>query len=356
MGRDYIRHLPVRQWLDKGPAYDYFIAMAVKFRDYYEVLGVPHGASEKEIRNAYRKLARQHHPDLQPTDSKKKAAEEKFKEVNEAYEVLGDPEKRKKYDQLGSGWRDGMDFSPPPGGGFRREGTWTGGEDFAGGFSDFFEALFGGRRGPFSGAPWMEEERTGVGQGADLEAELELTLEDLARGGARRVTLMAHDQAGRARPKELDITLPRGLRDGDRIRLKGQGAVHRRSGRRGDLYLKIRLRRHPFFTVLEDSSNDIQLDLPILPWEAVLGAEITVPTLDSSVSMCIPAGSQSGQCLRLRGKGLMRRDGTRGDQYVRLVLVAPESVTKRERDLYEELAKQSTEAPRKAFAARATSR
>jgi len=325
--------------------------MGVKFRDYYEVLGVPRQASEKEIRDAYRKLARKFHPDLQPAESKKKAAEEKFKEINEAYEVLGDPEKRKKYDHLGSNWRDGMDFSPPPGGGFRREWKWTGGEEFRGGFSDFFEALFGGHRGPFAGggAPWGAEEATEFAHAADLEAELELTLDDIMRRGTRRVTLMARDQAGRTRPKDLDVTLPRGLRGGDRIRLKGQGAAHGRQARTGDLYLKIRLRPHPLYTLIEGSPDDLQVDLPIHPWEGVLGTDVTVPTLVGPVSMRIPPGSQSGQRLRLRGKGLVRRDGAVGDQYVRLMIVIPKSVGKRERELYEELARLSTEDPRSAL-------
>src|SRR6266496_1317509 len=172
--------------------------MAVKFRDYYEVLGVPRGASAKEIKDAYRKLARQYHPDMQTNASKKKASEEKFKEINEAYEVLGDTEKRKKYDQLGAQWKNGQDFNPPPGG-FRREWTWAGtgggpsGEEFSGSFSDFFEALFGGRRGPFGGAETMWETGQapgGFAQAADLEAEIELSLQDINRGETRRITLI----------------------------------------------------------------------------------------------------------------------------------------------------------------------
>src|SRR5438876_905804 len=226
--------------------------MSVKYRDYYEVLGVPRDATAKAIRDAYRKLARQYHPDLQDTPAKKKVAEEKFKEINEAHEVLGDPEKRKKYDRLGSRWKDGMDFTPPPGSGQAGSWTWTGGEGFSGGFSDFFEALFGGRGGPFSRgqSSWewdLDEQAGGRDQGADL------------------------------------------------------------------------------------------------------GTEVQVPTLDGPVSMRIPPGSQAGQRLRLRGKGLPRRDGTRGDQYVRFVLVTPKSVGPRERELYKELGKLSTENPRSPF-------
>ncbi|TAL10894.1 MAG: J domain-containing protein [Nitrospirae bacterium] len=329
--------------------------MGVKFKDYYDVLGVSRDATGKAIKDAFRKLARQYHPDLQTVQAKKKLSEEKFKEINEAYEVLGDPEKRKKYDRLGSRWKDGMDFTPPPGSGQGGGWTRTGSADFsgAGGFSDFFEAIFGGRGGPFAGgeASWDagEQVRRGADRGVDLEAELELSLEELAQGGTRRVTLTARDATGRLRPKELDITLPQGLRPGERIRLKGQGATNGRAARPGDLYLKISLRPHQFYSLLEDAPDDLQMDLPLLPWEAVLGAGVMVPTLEGPVSLRIPSGSQSGQRLRLRGKGLPKRDGARGDLYVRLVLVAPKTVGPRERELYDELAKLSSEDPRSAF-------
>ncbi len=324
--------------------------MGVKFRDYYEVLGVARDATGKAIKDAYRKLARQYHPDLQTTPAKKKTSEEKFKEINEAYEVLGDPEKRKKYNRLGSRWKDGMDFTPPPGGG--QSGGWTAGEGFAGGFSDFFESLFGGRGGPASGggAPWETgEHMRGQERGSDLEAELALSLEELAQGGTRRVTLTARDASGHLRPKELDITLPQGLRPGERIRLKGQGATNGRAARPGDLYLKISLRPHRFFSPIEDAPADLQMDLPLLPWEAVLGTDVMVPTLEGPVSLRVPAGSQGGQRLRLRGKGLPKRDGTRGDLYARLALVAPKTVGARERELYDELSKLSSEDPRSTF-------
>src|SRR5256884_2684504 len=305
--------------------------MSVRYRDYYEVLGVPRDATAKAIRDAYRKLARQYHPDLQDTPSKKKVAEEKFKEINEAHEVLGDPEKRKKYDHLGSRWKDGMDFTPPPGSGHAGSWTWTEGEGFSGSFSDFFEALFGGRGGPFSGrqssSDWDLDEQVGArNQGADLEAELELSLEELAQGGTRRVTLTARDAAGHLRPKQLDVALPKGVRPGDRMRLKGQGATNGRAARPGDLYLKIRLQPHPFYTLLAESPEDLQIDLPLLPCEAALGTEGQVPTLDGPVSMRIPPGSQAGQRPRLRGKRPPRRDWARGAQDVRFVLVTPKAV------------------------------
>ena len=328
--------------------------MSVKYRDYYDVLGAPRDDTAKALKDAYRKLARQYHPDLQTAPAKKKAAEEKFKEINEAYEVLGDPEKRKKYDRLGSRWKDGMDFTPPSGSG--QSGHWTRSENEGfggGGFSDFFEAIFGGRGGPASGgrAPWETDERmrSGPERGSDLEAELTLSLEELAQGGTRRVTLTARDASGHLRPKELDITLPQGLRPGERIRLKGQGATNGRAARPGDLYLKIGLRPHQFYSLLEDAPDDLQMDLPLLPWEAVLGTDVMVPTLAGPISLRIPAGSQPSQRLRLRGKGLPKRDGTSGDLYVRLALVAPKTVGPRERELYNELAKLSSEDPRSAF-------
>ena len=288
---------------------------------------------------------------MQTAPAKKKSSEEKFKEINEAYEVLGDPEKRKKYNRLGSRWKDGMDFTPPPGSG--QGGGRTAGEGFAGGFSDFFETLFSGRGGPHTSdrAPWEtgERMRSGHERGSDLEAELALSLEELAQGGTRRVTLTARDTSGHLRPKELDISLPQGLRSGERIRLKGQGATNARAARPGDLYLKIGLRPHLFYSLIEDAPDDLQMDLPLLSWEAVLGTEVMVPTLEGPVSLRIPAGSQGGQRLRLRGKGLPKRDSARGDLYVRLVLVAPKAVGTRERELYEELAKLSSEDPRGAF-------
>jgi DnaJ-class molecular chaperone len=303
--------------------------MAVKFRDYYEVLGVPRGASEDEIRKAFRKLARRHHPDVNAGD---KSAEEKFKELNEAYEVLSDSEKRKRYDQLGQNWKDGSDFTPPPGWqGMRVDYSDLG--DISG-FSDFFESLFGAQRGA----------RRGAGadfrmHGDDVEAEIPLTIEEASRGTRRTITL----QGSEGNPRRLDINIPAGLRQGSVVRLAGQGDAGTEGGSPGDLYLHVRLQPHPRFSV---SGDDIVVELLVTPWEAALGAKVSVPTLDGNVEMTIPAGAQGGQRLRLRGQGLQRRGDGRGDQYVRLKIVNPRTLTDTERDLYRQLATQSHFNPR----------
>jgi len=329
--------------------------MAVKFQDYYQTLGVPRSASEDDIRKAFRKLARKYHPDVNPGD---KSAEEKFKEINEAYEVLSDSEKRKRYDRLGQNWKAGSDFTPPPGWeGMRVEYGDTGdffggGRGPAGGFSNFFETLFGG--GPRG--------RTGTGfrmRGQDIEAEIPLTIEEANRGTTRTVTLQSAETCpdcggtGRkdnkvcptcrgagviSRPRSLDVTIPPGVREGSVIRLSGQGDPGEGGGPPGDLYLHVRLQPHPVFTV---SGDDVQMDLPVAPWEAALGAEVSVPTLDGWVDMKIPPGSQGGQRLRLRGQGLNRRKGGRGDQYLKLKVVLPPNLSEAERRHFQELAAES---------------
>jgi curved DNA-binding protein len=305
--------------------------MAVKFRDYYDVLSVARTATEDEIKKAYRTLARKYHPDVNPGD---KTAEEKFKELNEAYEVLSDPEKRQRYDRLGANWKAGSDFTPPPGWEQGR-GTYQDMGDIFGaagagqgatGFSDFFESLFGGRGG-----------RTGAGfamRGFDIEAEIPLTLEEAHRGVTRSITLQ-----GPNGPKTLDVTIPAGVRDGSVIRLAGQGQPGTGNAPAGDLLLRVRLEPHPLFSVIGD--GDVQIDLPVAPWEAALGARVNVPTLDRSVEMTIPAGAQGGQQLRLRGQGLNRRNGGRGDEYVRLKIVNPPRLTEAEKALFAKLAAES---------------
>lgn len=332
--------------------------MSVKFRDYYEVLGVARTASEDEIKKAYRKLARKYHPDVNPND---KTAEEKFKELNEAYEVLSDPEKRRRYDQLGANWKAGADFTPPPGwenvrveyGDFGDIFSGLGGGRGAGGFSDFFETLFGGARRGRGGAGFAM-------RGEDIEAEIELTLEDAHRGATRKVTLRttvpcpacngsgvkdnqpcaACRGAGMvSQPKTLDVDIPAGVQEGSVIRLAGQGDAGSGNAPAGDLLLRVRLRPHPLFAI--KGEGDLQIELPVAPWEAALGAKVNVPTLDGSVEMTIPAGAQGGQQLRLRGQGMNRRRGGRGDQYVRLKIVIPPRLTGREKELFEKLAAES---------------
>ncbi len=334
--------------------------MAVKFRDYYEVLGVERSATHDEIRKAYRRLARKHHPDVNPNDA---SAEDRFKEVNEAYEVLSDADKRAKYDQLGENWKTGADFTPPPGwegrGGYvDLNDVFGGGGPGAGGFSDFFETLFGGRRAPRAGASYSM-------RGSDVEAEISLSIEEAHRGARRALTLQITETcptcggtgvkdnttcptcrgAGAVvRPKTIDVNIPQGARDGSVIRLKGQGEPGFGGGPAGDLYLRIDLEPHPRYTVL--ANGDIQVDLALAPWEAVLGGKITLPLLDGPVEVTIPERSQASQRLRLRKQGLARRNGTRGDAFARLKIVVPREVSADERQLYEKLASVSRFDPR----------
>ena len=306
--------------------------MAVQFRDYYDVLGVARTATEEEIKKAYRSLARKYHPDINPGD---KTAEEKFKELNEAYTVLSDREKRQRYDHLGADWKAGSDFTPPPGWEQARGNYEDFGDIFgaagsgrgAGGFSDFFESLFGARRGRAAGAGFAM-------RGFDIEAEIPLMLEEAHRGVTRSLTLQ-----GPNGPKTLDVTIPAGVREGSVIRLAGQGEPGMGNAPAGDLLLHVRLEPHPLFTVVGD--GDVQIELPVAPWEAALGARVSVPTLDGSVEMTIPSGAQAGQRLRLRGQGLKRRGGGRGDEYVRLTIVIPPQLTEAEKALFAKLAAES---------------
>lgn len=347
--------------------------MAVKFRDYYEVLGVPRTASEKEIKDAYRKLARKYHPDLH-TGKDKKQAEEKFKEINEANEVLGDPKKRAKYDRFGPQWKEGMEYQPPPPGAGRGPSA----EEFhfedfegAGGFSDFFESLFGGRTARGRAGRRQTGAQGGFGRtaterplrGGDIESEMELTLEEAAHGTKRRVRLqgqalcpVCHGRGidGRqicsrcggtgkvTEEKDLTVTIPAGVRDGDRIRLAGQGEPGEGGGPPGDLFIRVKLLPHPKFTLVD---NHLQTEVEITPWEAVLGGEVRVQTLDGDVMLKIPPGSRGGQQLRLRGKGFPSKGGGKGDLYVRLIINVPPKITPEERRLYEELARLAKERP-----------
>jgi curved DNA-binding protein len=307
--------------------------MAVKFRDYYETLGVSRDAAPDEIKKAYRKLARKHHPDLNPGN---KTAEERFKAINEAYEVLSDKEKRRRYDALGENWKSGMDFTPPSGAeGFRGQTGDLGdlGDLFAaagrsGGFSDFFETLFGGR-GPGRAGSSVSA------RGGDLESEVSVSLDEAHRGTSRSVRLPTGDGGA----ENFTVNIPKGVRDGSVIRVPGKGGVGFGKGGRGDLYLRVHVEPHERFKPRD--GGDIEVELPVAPWEAVLGARVQVPTLDGPVEMRVPPNSQGGQVLRLKSKGLARPGGGRGDQYVRLNIVVPQKPSEKEVELLKKLAAES---------------
>ncbi|HEY2397726.1 MAG TPA: DnaJ C-terminal domain-containing protein [Solirubrobacteraceae bacterium] len=313
--------------------------MAVGYQDYYEALEVPRTASSDEIRSAYRRLARKYHPDV----NKEPGAEDRFKEISEAYEVLRDDEKRARYDRLGPNWKAGQDVSGSSGfgEGFRSQDGFGDVEfDFGGGagFSDFFESLFG-QRGPRPGARGAGARGAFDGfsiRGGDQEAVLELTLEEAASGGKRRISL--------GDGRDFEVEVPRGVRDGQRIRLAGQGSSGAGGGQPGDLFLRVRIKPHRHFRV---EGRDLYVDLPVAPWEAALGSEAPVPTLTGTARLKVPAGSSSGRRLRLRGQGLPSPDGAAGDLYAVLVVQVPERLTKEERRLFEELASTSKFDPRK---------
>ena len=311
--------------------------MAVKFKDYYETLGLSRGATDDEIRTAYRKLARKHHPDVNPGN---KAAEETFKEVNEAYSVLSDPQKRKQYDALGPDWKAGAEFRPPP------QGSRDVQVDFGdlggiGGFSDFFESMFGGTR---RGGGFGREKGGFASRGRDYEAEIRIPLEEAHRGATRTISVRAPD----GNQRSIQVNIPAGVTDGDTLRIANEGGAGAGGGPSGDLFVNVRVDPHPTFRVV-DGSN-IQVELPVAPWEAALGARVRTPTLDGPVDLTIPPGTQGGQRLRLRGQGMSRRGGGRGDQYVRLQIVNPPSLSSPERELYQKLAAESRFDPRQLLA------
>jgi len=301
----------------------------MKFKDYYQTLGVERNATQDDIKHAYRKLARKYHPDV----SKDPDAEARFKELGEAYAVLKDPEKRVAYDQMGSEWKAGQDFQPPPG--------WDAGFEFsrydaapgdAAEFSDFFETLFG-RQGRHAQA-----HRTMHAQGQDHHARVMIDLHDAYRGAQRSISLRMPvlDAQGRVTTHErtLDVSIPKGVRAGQHLRLAGQGGPGRGEGPAGDLYLEIAFNAHPDFRA---EGRDVYLDLPLAPWEAALGATISTPTPEGPVQLTIPPGSVAGRQLRLKGRGIP--GSPPGDLYVVLKIALPPADTESAREAYRTLAK-----------------
>jgi curved DNA-binding protein len=306
----------------------------MKYKDYYKILGVERTAGEDEIKKAYRKLARKYHPDV----SKEPDAKERFQEVSEAYETLRDKEKRAAYDSLGSGFRQGQDFRPPPDwfdrfGGGRSEDL--GGADL----SELFESL--GAFGRATGFGRGRGARRGGGMafpGEDYEVPVRLSLEEAFRGTERTVQL----EAGRS----FTARIPPGATDGQRLRLRGKGGAGANGGAPGNLFLQIHLEPHPLFRV---SGHDLDLEVPLAPWEAALGAQVEIPTMSERVTVKVPPGTRAGQKLRLAGKGLPKPGGGAGDLYAVLSIDVPSPLTEAERKLFEELRRSSKFDPRARF-------
>jgi curved DNA-binding protein len=326
----------------------------VDYKDYYQVLGVAKNAGEKEIKQAFRKLARKYHPDVNPGD---RGAEQKFKEINEAHEVLSDPEKRRKYDQLGANWKQYEQYArgPSPGGfgGFRVDFEGAGGG--GGGFSDFFRTFFGGGLDLddlFGQAPGVggfgggRRERGARGFGPapeaprDVSAVVEVSLEEAHRGTTRRLSL-------EGRPGEsFEVRIPAGVREGSKVRVSGKGEQSF-GGRAGDLYLEVRIKPHPLY---RREGDDLYVDVPVTFAEAALGAEIEVPTLSGRARIRVPAGSQTGRLMRLKGKGMARLKSPKGEEagdlFAKLLVVVPKELQPRELELVKELQTLRSENPR----------
>ena len=298
----------------------------MEYKDYYAVLGVDRKATQDEIKRAYRKLARKYHPDV----SKEADAEQKFKDLGEANEVLKDPEKRTAYHQLGSNWNAQQGFQPPPdwGTGFEFHGAPPGGGDQHD-FSDFFESLFGQARSPGSNRGFHVH-------GEDHHAKILIDLEDSFNGASRSISLqmpeVTPDGHVVTRKRTLKVRIPKGVRQGQQIRLAGQGATGMGSGKAGDLYLEIEFRPHRFYRV---EGADVYLELPLAPWEAALGASVKVPTPSGAIDLKIPANSQAGKKLRLKGRGIPAK--TPGDLYVVMKIVLPPADSDKARDIYKRM-------------------
>jgi curved DNA-binding protein len=311
------------------------------YQDYYKTLGVEKKATQDEIQRAYRKLARKYHPDI----NKESTAEEKFKQLNEAYEVLGDPEKRAKYDQLGSGW-DGQFANQGHQGGDNVQYHFSNADP--GQFSDFFQNLFGG-----GGWNFTEESNFHGGgvrrrRGRDHETAINISLADAYHGAKKSIELERAESGGDGRPtrtrRSYDIIIPQGVTDGSLIRLANQGGSGSGGGDAGDLFLRVNILPDSRFTL---NGHDLTTTVDIAPWEAALGGKVLVPTVDGRINLSVPAGTQCGQSLRVRGKGMPVAPGRFGDLMVNVRIVVPQHLTARERHLFEELAKESRFEPRK---------
>ena len=303
----------------------------MEFKDYYTTLGIERNATQDEVKRAYRKLARKFHPDINKEDT----AELRFKEIGEAYEVLQDTEKRAAYDKFGKDWQAGQDFKPPP--------NWDNGFEFNGGgyteadasqFSDFFESLFGARSAAGQQGPFARQHTQHSGKGQDLHAKIVISLEDSYRGRKQSFTLQRPvvDNSGHVitRPHTLQVSIPKGIIEGQQIRLAGQGAEGMGGGTKGDLFLEVTFAKHPYFAA---DNRDIVLTLPIAPWEAALGGSVPVPTLGGTVDLTIPPNSQTGKKLRLKGRGLCSAKHS-GDQYVTLAIMVPKPANNKDTELY----------------------
>jgi len=315
----------------------------MKYKDYYQTLGISRNATQDEVKKAYRKLARQYHPDI----SKESGAEAKFKEIGEAYEVLKDPEKRKAYDQLGR-YQPGQEFRPPPAweesfGPGTRYYEFSGGD--LGGFSDFFFGLFGGGAGRQASA---RPSRTHFSiNGQDFETNIQIDLEEAYRGTMRTMQMevpeITPDGGIKRIPKNVTVRIPKGATDGQRLRVKGKGGKGLHGGHDGDLYLTISIKPHRTFRV---NGHDLYVTLPVAPWEAALGAKIEIPAVEQKILLTIKPGAQSGQKLRIAGKGLPKPNGGFGDLYAVLQIANPSTLTATEKSLYETLAKSTSFNPR----------
>ena len=316
--------------------------MSVNIPDYYAVLGVPRAASQEEVTRAFRKLARKYHPDA----NKAPEALQKFKEINEAHEVLKDPDKRARYDKYGEYWKTaGQQGGPPPPGfeGFQFDLGGPGGFNFGSGpegFSSFFEMLFGGMSGA-GGPSSARRGRAGAraGRGQDIEGSVVLTLEEAARGVRREITLV---DPSLGQQRSIDVKVPPGVTAGQRIRLAGQGGTGRGGGPAGDLFLRLEIQPHPAFRL---EGRDLHAQLPVTPWDAALGGEARLFTLEGDVTVKVPPGSSSGRRIRLRGRGFPNPKGAPGDLYAEIRVVVPEELTPEEAELFRKLSETSDFTP-----------